>query len=70
MMICVTREQSLCIHDVVNAQGFAMHYRAIPNWKFSDVRGSIQQSKRMDWLLSLVQGFRSKDLSIWFTKRT
>jgi len=30
---CITREQSLGIHDVVNDQGFAMHYtcRAISN---------------------------------------
>ena len=26
---CITREQSLGIHDVVNDQGFAIHYRAI-----------------------------------------
>ena len=32
-------------------------------WKFSDVRESIQQSKRMEWLLFYVG---SKDLSIWF----
>ena len=28
---CITREQSLGIHNVVNDQGFAMHYRAISN---------------------------------------
>jgi len=28
---CIIREQSLGIHDVVNDQGFAMHYRAISN---------------------------------------
>jgi len=28
---CITREQSLGQHDVVNDQGFAMHYRAISN---------------------------------------
>ena len=28
---CITREQSLCINDVVNDQGFTMHYRAISN---------------------------------------
>jgi len=28
---CNTREQSLSIHDVVNDQGFTMHYRAISN---------------------------------------
>jgi len=28
---CITREQSLGLHDVVNGQGFAMHYRAISN---------------------------------------
>ena len=26
---CVTREQSIGIHNVVNDQGFAMHYRDI-----------------------------------------
>ena len=40
------------INDVVNDQGFAMHYRAISNMvkvkMFSDVRESIQQVKRMD----------------------
>jgi len=28
---CITREQSLGKHDVVNDQGFAMHYRVISN---------------------------------------
>jgi len=28
---CITRKQSIGIHDVVNDQGFAMHYRAISN---------------------------------------
>jgi len=28
---CITREQSLGQHDVVNDQGFAMHYRVISN---------------------------------------
>jgi len=28
---CITREQSLGINDVVNDQGFAIHYRAISN---------------------------------------
>jgi len=28
---CITREQSLGLHDVVNDQGFAMHYGAISN---------------------------------------
>jgi hypothetical protein len=26
---CITREQSIGIHDVVSDEGFAMHYRAI-----------------------------------------
>ena len=29
--LCITREQSLGIHDIVNDQGSAMHYRAISN---------------------------------------
>jgi len=28
---CITREESLGLHDVVNDQGSAMHYRAISN---------------------------------------
>ena len=28
---CITREESVRIHDVVIDQGFAMHYRAISN---------------------------------------
>jgi len=49
---CITREQSLDIHDIVNDQGFAMHYRAISytvtHLEFSSVRESKQQSKRTD----------------------
>jgi len=49
--LCITREQSLGIHDVVNDQGFAMHYRAI-SYTVSGLevfRESIlQQSKRTD----------------------
>ena len=29
--LCIAREQSLGIHDVVNDQGFAMYYRVISN---------------------------------------
>ena len=29
--LCITREQSRGIHDVVNDQGLAMYYRAISN---------------------------------------
>jgi len=29
--LCITREQSSGIHNVVNDQGFAMHYRVISN---------------------------------------
>ena len=38
-------------------------------WKFSNVRESIQQSKRMDWLL-YVECFRGNDLSLWLSRRT
>ena len=27
--LCITRGQSISIHDIVNDQGFAMHYRVI-----------------------------------------
>ena len=29
--LCITREQSLGVHNVVNDQGFAMHYRVFLN---------------------------------------
>ena len=65
------------IHDIVNDQGFAMHYRAIQTWsaiwKFSDVRESIYMySKAKGWIdfFSYVECFRSKDLSILFSRRT
>ena len=62
------------VHDVVNDQGFAMHYRALSNMvshlEVSNVRESIQQSKRMDWLLFYVECFRSEDFWIWFSRRT
>ena len=48
-------EQNKGIHDVVNDQEFAMHFRGISTqsaiWKFSNVRESIQQSKRIDLLV-------------------
>ena len=43
---CITREQSIGIHDLVNDEGFVMHYRVISDTVFSNVRESIQQSKR------------------------
>jgi len=68
---CITREQSLGIHDVVNDQGFAMHYRAISNtvshWEvFRHERiNTAKQNGRIDFF-SYVECFRSKDLSIGF----
>ena len=62
---CITREQLLGLHDVVNDQGFAMHYRAISN-TISFPISENQYSKangRID-LFSYVECFRSKDLSI------
>ena len=57
--LCITREQSLGIHEVVNDQGFAMHCRAISytNQYCSKAKGQID-------LFSYVDCFRSKDLSI------
>ena len=55
------KEQYRGIHDVVNDQGFAMHYRAISNmvsWKFSDVRRQhrerINAAKQKDGLTSFL----------------
>ena len=62
---CITREQSLGIHDAVNDQAFAMHYRAISNTvshlevfrceknQYSKAKGRIDFS-------SYVECFRSK----------
>ena len=49
---CKSKEQYKGVHDVVNDQRLAMHYRAISN-TVSDLevfrfRESIQQSNRMD----------------------
>ena len=62
---CITREQSLGIHVVVNDQGFAMHFRAISykNQYCSKAKGQID-------FFSYVECFRSKDLSIRFSRRT
>jgi len=55
--LCITREQSLGLHDVVNDQGFTMHYRVISNtvshlevfrYERITMRESIKQSKRTD----------------------
>ena len=68
------REQYKGIHDIVNGQGFAMHYRAISNTVshlevFRCER--INTAKQKDGLTSFyVQCFRSKDLSIRFSRRT
>ena len=49
---CMSKEQYKGLHDVVNDQGFAMHYRAISDTvshlEVFCVRELIQQSKRMD----------------------
>ena len=61
------------IHDVVNDQGFAVHYRTISNTVshlevFRCER--INTAKQKDGLTSFLMCFRSKDLSIWFSTRT
>ena len=67
---CITREQSLGLHDIVHDQGFAMHYRAISN-SVSHLQVSfryerIDTIKQKDGLTSFfsVECFRNKDLSI------
>ena len=66
--LCITREQFLGIHDVVNDQGFAnMHYRAISN-TISHLQvfrcEGILYSKAKGWIdfFSYVECFRSKNL--------
>ena len=54
---CMSNEQYKGIHDVVNDQGFAMHYRAIPN-TVSDLEvfrcERINTAKQKDGLTSFV----------------
>ena len=65
----VQETQSVSIHDVLNAQGFAMHYRAISNTMFSDVRESLT-AKRKDRLLSFLITYRAKLLNPdWLRQR-
>jgi len=67
--LCIAREQSLGIHDVVNDQGFALHYMAISYtvshlyWKFSENQHCSKAKGRIDFF-SDVECFRSKDLSM------
>ena len=66
--LCITREQSIGIHDnAVNDQGFAMHYRAISN-TFSHLQvfrcERILHSKAKGYIafFSHVEHSKSKDL--------
>jgi len=69
--LCITREQSLGLHDVVNDQGFAMHYRAISNSvsQLEVFRYERINAGRIDFF-SYVECLRNKDLSIGFSRRT
>jgi len=65
----ITREQSLGIHDTVNDQGFAMHYRAISKTVshlevFQSEKNKYCKAKGWIDFFSYVECFRSKDLSI------
>jgi len=66
---CITREKFLGIHDLVNDQGFAMHYRAISYTvsrlycKFSENQYYSKAKGQTDFSSS-VECFRSKDLSM------
>ena len=73
----MSREQHKGIHDVVNDQGFAMHHSEISKMDshlevFLCER--INTAKQKDGLTSfftcMLSVFRSKDLSIWFPRRT
>jgi len=65
----ITRGQSLGIHDPVNDQGFAMHYRAISTTVshlevFRCEKNQYRKAKGRIEFFSYVECFRSKDLSI------
>ena len=60
------KEQYKSIHDVINDQGFAMHYRAI--WKFSNARHNrerINAAKQKDRLTSFLM-LRVLEAKIFF----
>ena len=58
----IAREQSTGIHDVVNDQGFAIHYnKAISN---TEVRGSINTAKGWIDFFTYAECFRSNDHSV------
>jgi len=69
------KTQSVGIHDVLNAEGFAMHYRAISN-TISHLQvfrcGEILYSKAKGQIafFSYVEFYRSKDLSLCISGRT
>jgi len=73
--LCITREQSLCLHDVVNDQGFAMHYRVISNM-VSHLEVSryerINTAKQKDGLTSflLLNVLEAKTFQYDFSRRT
>ena len=63
---CISKEQYKGIPDILNDQGFAMHYRVISNTVshlevFQCER--INTAKQKDGLISYVHGFRSEDFS-------
>ena len=61
---CMSKEQYNGIHDVLNDQGFAMHYRAISNMVSHLEVFCCERAKGWIDFFSYVECFRSEDLSI------
>ena len=67
----MSKEQYKGIHDVVNDQGFAMHYRAILNTvSHLEIFRCERINAAKGWIdfFSYVECFRSEELSIWFSR--
>ena len=66
---CMSKEQYKGIHDVVNDQGFAMHYRAISNTVSDlEVFRCERISKAKGWIdfFCYVKCFRNEDFQYGF----
>ena len=73
---CISKEQYKGIHNIINDQGFAMHYRVISNTvshleilQCERINTAVRKD-RFNYFFFYVECFSSQDLSIWFSRRT
>jgi len=60
--LCITRVQSLGLYDIVNDQGFAMHYRAISNtvshlevFRYERINTAKQKDRLTSFMLTVLE---------------